>query len=171
MDPQGRGDLRGKMRQALMGRMQKSLNLTDAQVASMEKKMAAHEVEMKGFNDKIEALQPKIQNIMKGSGSPEEKNAKLKPLVDEWFALRHERDIVSRAKFEQSFRTGLDPMQQIRMTMGMQKFRDELKNRLEDRMQPRRPGMDGPGRGRGMDPRDQGGMSQGPGKGWRLRQQ
>ena len=171
MGPQGRGDLRGKMRQALMGRMQKSLNLTDAQVASMEKKMAAHEVEMKGFNDKIEALQPKIQNIMKGSGSPEEKNAKLKPLVDEWFALRHERDIVSRAKFEQSFRTGLDPMQQIRMTMGMQKFRDELKNRLEDRMQPRRPGMDGPGRGRGMDPRDQGGMSQGPGKGWRLRQQ
>lgn len=171
MGSQGRGDLRGKMRQALMGRMQKSLNLTDAQVASMEKKMAAHEVEMKGFNDKIEALQPKIQNIMKGSGSPEEKNAKLKPLVDEWFALRHERDIVSRAKFEQSFRTGLDPMQQIRMTMGMQKFRDELKNRLEDRMQPRRPGMDGPGRGRGMDPRDQGGMSQGPGKGWRLRQQ
>lgn len=166
MDPQGRGDLRGKMRQALMGRMQKSLNLTDAQVASMEKKMAAHEVEMKGFNDKIEALQPKIQNIMKGSGSPEEKNAKLKPLVDEWFALRHERDIVSRAKFEQSFRTDLDPMQQIRMTMGMQKFRDELKNRLEDRMQSRRPGM-----GRGMDPRDQGGMSQGPGKGWRLRQQ
>ena len=171
MGSQGRGDLRGKMRQALMGRMQKSLNLSDAQVASMEKKMAAHEVEMKGFNDKIEALQPKIQNIMKGSGSPEEKNAKLKPLVDEWFALRHERDIVSRAKFEQSFRTGLDPMQQIRMTMGMQKFRDELKNRLEDRMQPRRPGMDGPGRGRGMDPRDQGGMSQGPGKGWRLRQQ
>ncbi len=171
MGSQGRGDLRGKMRQALMKRMQKSLNLTDAQVASMEKKMAAHEVEMKGFNDKIEALQPKIQNIMKGSGSPEEKNAKLKPLVDEWFALRHERDIVSRAKFEQSFRTGLDPMQQIRMTMGMQKFRDELKNRLEDRMQPRRPGMDGPGRGRGMDPRDQGGMSQGPGKGWRLRQQ
>ena len=154
------------MRQALMGRMQKSLNLTDAQVASMEKKMAAHEVEMKGFNDKIEALQPKIQNIMKGSGSPEEKNAKLKPLVDEWFVLRHERDIVSRAKFEQSFRTDLDPMQQMRMTMGMQKFRDELKNRLEDRMQPRRPGM-----GRGMDPRDQDGMSQGPGKGWRPRQQ
>jgi len=166
MGPQGRGDLRGKMRQALMGRMQKSLNLTDAQVASMEKKMAAHEVEMKGFNDKIEALQPKIQNIMKGSGSTEEKNAKLKPLVDEWFALRHERDIVSRAKFEQSFRTGLDPMQQIRMSMGMQKFRDELKNRLEDRMQPRRPGM-----GRGMAPRDQDGMSQGPGKGWRPRQQ
>ena len=166
MGPQGRGDLRGKMRQTLMGRMQKSLNLTDAQVASMEKKMAAHEVEMKGFNDKIEALQPKIQNIMKGSGSTEEKNAKLKPLVDEWFALRHERDIVSRAKFEQSFRTDLDPMQQMRMTMGMQKFRDELKNRLEDRMQPRRPGM-----GRGMDPRDQDGMSQGPGKGWRPRQQ
>ena len=166
MGPQGRGDLRGKMRQTLMGRMQKSLNLTDAQVASMEKKMAAHEVEMKGFNDKIEALQPKIQNIMKGSGSPEEKNAKLKPLVDEWFVLRHERDIVSRAKFEQSFRTDLDPMQQMRMTMGMQKFRDELKNRLEDRMQPRRPGM-----GRGMDPRDQDGMSQGPGKGWRPRQQ
>ena len=166
MGPQGRGDLRGKMRQTLMGRMQKSLNLTDAQVASMEKKMAAHEVEMKGFNDKIEALQPKIQNIMKSSGSPEEKNAKLKPLVDEWFALRHERDIVSRAKFEQSFRMDLDPMQQMRMTMGMQKFRDELKNRLEDRMQPRRPGM-----GRGMDPRDQDGMSQGPGKGWRPRQQ
>ena len=166
MGPQGRGDLRGKMRQTLMGRMQKSLNLTDAQVASMEKKMAAHEVEMKGFNDKIEALQPKIQNIMKSSGSPEEKNAKLKPLVDEWFVLRHERDIVSRAKFEQSFRTDLDPMQQMRMTMGMQKFRDELKNRLEDRMQPRRPGM-----GRGMDPRDQDGMSQGPGKGWRPRQQ
>ena len=119
MGPQGRGDLRGKMRQTLMGRMQKSLNLTDAQVASMEKKMAAHEVEMKGFNDKIEALQPKIQNIMKSSGSPEEKNAKLKPLVDEWFALRHERDIVSRAKFEQSFRTGLDPMQQIRILMSM----------------------------------------------------
>ena len=166
MGPQGRGDLRGKMRQTLMGRMQKSLNLTDAQVASMEKKMAAHEVEMKGFNDKIEALQPKIQNIMKSSGSTEEKNAKLKPLVDEWFVLRHERDIVSRAKFEQSFRTDLDPMQQMRMTMGMQKFRDELKNRLEDRMQPRRPGM-----GRGMDPRDQDGMSQGPGKGWRPRQQ
>ena len=166
MGPQGRGDLRGKMRQTLMGRMQKSLNLTDAQVASMEKKMAAHEVEMKGFNDKIEALQPKIQNIMKSSGSTEEKNAKLKPLVDEWFALRHERDIVSRAKFEQSFRMDLDPMQQMRMTMGMQKFRDELKNRLEDRMQPRRPGM-----GRGMDPRDQDGMSQGPGKGWRPRQQ
>ena len=166
MGPQGRGDLRGKMRQTLMGRMQKSLNLTDAQVASMEKKRAAHEVELKGFNDKIEALQPKIQNIMKGSGSTEEKNAKLKPLVDEWFALRHERDIVSRAKFEQSFRMDLDPMQQMRMTMGMQKFRDELKNRLEDRMQPRRPGM-----GRGMDPRDQDGMSQGPGKGWRPRQQ
>ena len=166
MGPQGRGDLRGKMRQTLMGRMQKSLNLTDAQVASMEKKMAAHEVEMKGFNDKIEALQPKIQNIMKSSGSPEEKTAKLKPLVDEWFVLRHERDIVSRAKFEQSFRTDLDPMQQMRMTMGMQKFRDELKNRLEDRMQPRRPGM-----GRGMDPRDQDGMSQGPGQGWRPRQQ
>jgi hypothetical protein len=147
------GDLRERMRQGLMKRMQKNLNLTDSQVASMEKKLEAREREMKGFNDKIRALQPKIQGIMKGGGSTEEKNAKLKPLVDEWFALRYQRDTVSREQFEQSFRAGLDPMQQVRLTLGMESLRDEMKNRLRDRLQSRPPGMDGPGMGRGMSPR------------------
>jgi len=141
------------MRQGLMKRMQKNLNLTDSQVASMEKKLEAREREVKGFNDKIRALQPKIQGIMKGGGSTEEKNAKLKPLVDEWFALRYQRDTVSREQFEQSFRAGLDPMQQVRLTLGMESLRDEMKNRLRDRLQSRPPGMDGPGMGRGMSPR------------------
>ncbi|MEZ0120877.1 MAG: hypothetical protein SGVNAXEH_001028 [Holophagaceae bacterium] len=147
------GDLRERMRQGLMKRMQKNLNLTDSQVASMEKKLEAREREVKGFNDKIRALQPKIQGIMKGGGSTEEKNAKLKPLVDEWFTLRYQRDTVSREQFEQSFRAGLDPMQQVRLTLGMESLRDEMKNRLRDRLQPRSPGMDGPGMGRGMSPR------------------
>jgi len=147
------GDLRERMRQGLMKRMQKNLNLTDSQVASMEKKLEAREREVKGFNDKIRALQPKIQGIMKGGGSTEEKNAKLKLLVDEWFTLRYQRDTVSREQFEQSFRAGLDPMQQVRLTLGMESLRDEMKNRLRDRLQPRSPGMDGPGMGRGMSPR------------------
>jgi hypothetical protein len=152
-DRKPQGALRERMRQGLMKRMQKNLNLTDSQVASMEKKLEAREREVKGFNDKIRALQPKIQGIMKGAGSTEEKNAKLKPLVDEWFALRYQRDTVSREQYEQNFRAGLDPMQQMRLTLGMESLRDEMKNRLRDRLQPRPPGMDGPGMGRGMSPK------------------
>jgi len=60
---------------------------------------------------------------------------------------------VSREQFEQSFRAGLDPMQQVRLTLGMESLRDEMKNRLRDRLQSRPPRMDGPGMGRGMSPR------------------
>jgi Spy/CpxP family protein refolding chaperone len=156
--PQGKGDLRDTLRRALLKRMQKGLNLTDAQITSIEKKMIAHDAELKGFNDKLEALRPKIQDIMQGNGSTDEKNTKLKPLIEEWFSLRQQRDVVSRSQFEQTIRAGLDPMQQMRLTMGLEKFRDELRNRLEDRLQQRGPGMNRPG------------MNPGPRPGWGGRQ-
>ena len=47
--------------------------------------------------------------------------------------------------------------------MGLEKFRDELRNRLEDRLQQRGPGMNRPGMNRP-------GMNPGPRPGWGGRQ-
>ncbi len=130
---EGRGGMRDKMDPRILMRLQKNLKLTDAQVASMGKVMAAHITEMRVFNDKLRSLGPKMKAIETGGGSSAEKNVKLKSIVDEWFAIRYQRDTVSREKFEQDMRAGLEPMQQMRLVMGLERLRDEMKNRIQQR--------------------------------------
>lgn len=75
-------------------------------------------------------LRDRFNQILMGPDREEEKNAKLKPLLDQFMAIRQQQD-AGRKQFEEDIRQGLTPAQQARLILVM----DEINQRLRDSLQ------------------------------------
>lgn len=66
-----------------------------------------------------------------GPGTEEEKNAKLKPLMDQFISLRSQQD-AGRKQFEEDIRAGLTPAQQARLILVMDEIQQRLRESLRE---------------------------------------
>lgn len=79
----------------------------------------------------IKQLRQQTQNILMGTGSEEEKNARLRPIVERLETLQKEQQ-EARQRFEAEIRESLTPAQQARLIMLVDQFQKELQTALKE---------------------------------------
>ncbi|BDU77210.1 hypothetical protein [Mesoterricola sediminis] len=72
-------------------------------------------------------LRRQFNQILMGPEREEDKNARLRPLIDQFIVLRQQQE-AGRKQFEEDVRAGLTPAQQARLILAM----DEIQQRLRE---------------------------------------
>lgn len=80
-------------------------------------------------------LRQQFNQVLIGPGSDEEKTPRLKPLVEEFFALRKQQ-IELKQKFEEEIRSGLSSAQQVRLILLVDELHRELLQGIREAAQP-----------------------------------
>jgi hypothetical protein len=76
-------------------------------------------------------LRKQFHQILLGPEREEDKNLKLKPLVDQFMAVRRQQE-AGRKQFEEEIRNGLTPAQQARLILVMEEIQQKLREGLRD---------------------------------------
>lgn len=77
------------------------------------------------------SLRRQFNQILMCPGTEEEKNAKIKPLMDQFLALRTQQE-AGRRQFEEDIRAGLTPAQQARLILVMDEIQQKLREGLRE---------------------------------------
>jgi hypothetical protein len=75
-------------------------------------------------------LRAQFNQILMGPEREEEKNLRLKPLMDQFIAVRQLQD-AGRKQFEEDIRAGLTPAQQARLILVMEEIQQKLREGLK----------------------------------------
>jgi hypothetical protein len=70
-----------------------------------------------------------MQACLLGPGSEEEKNVRVRPMIDRYAAL-HRQQEEARLRFEEDLRGMLTPVQQGRFILFMEEFRQHLREAM-----------------------------------------
>lgn len=76
-------------------------------------------------------IRRQFSQILMGPGTEDEKNAKIKPLMDQLVTLRGQQE-AGRRQFEEDVRNGLSPAQQARLILVMDEIQQKLREGLRD---------------------------------------
>lgn len=133
---EGMGQFPGQARPMTFERMAKQMNLSEAQTKSIQTRWDAFTATNRTRMQKNRELTRKIQDITRGPESMDQKNLKLKPLVEEWMTHRREHQ-QARLSLEKDLMVGLTPYQQMRLTIGLEALETAVRNRVGDAMQKR----------------------------------
>lgn len=77
----------------------------------------------------VAELRTRFNQILMSPEREEEKNARLRPLLDQFMALRMQQD-AGRKQFEEEIRQGLTPAQQARLILVMDEIQQKLREGL-----------------------------------------
>lgn len=90
---------------------------------------------------KTRQLRGQLEDILRGPGSEEDKNARVKPVLDQFLVARqHQAD--SRRVFEEEIRTGLTPAQQARLIGMIDEFQRQLQEGMRQAVRQGRMGRE-----------------------------
>ncbi len=145
--PEGEGRLLYQFR---VEHLERNVGLTEDQARSVADRWARFDRELFEKTRQVRELRAQFNDILMGPGSEEEKNAKVKPLLDQFVALRHQQ-MNLKLQFEDDIRARLSPAQQVRLIVQV----DEMQRRMLEVLRQglgNRPGMGlgnrmGPGAG------------------------
>jgi hypothetical protein len=76
-------------------------------------------------------LRAQFNQVLVGPGSEEEKGARVKPLVDQYLALRQQQEEAKR-RFEGEILQTLTPTQQARMILLVDEIQTRIRETLRD---------------------------------------
>ena len=133
--------------------LEQNVGLTEDQARAVAERWARFDRDLFEKTRQIRDLRAQFNDILMGPGTEDEKNARVKPLLDQFVALRHQQ-VNLRMQFEEDIRTRLSPAQQVRLIVQV----DEMQRRMLEVLRQglgNRPGMGpgnrlGPGPGGGM---------------------
>ncbi len=145
--PEGEGRLLYQFR---VEHLERNVGLTEDQARSVADRWARFDRDLFEKTRQVRELRAQFNDILMGPGSEEEKNAKVKPLLDQFVALRHQQ-MNLKLQFEDDIRARLSPAQQVRLIVQV----DEMQRRMLEVLRQglgNRPGMGlgnrmGPGAG------------------------
>jgi hypothetical protein len=133
MEVQGEdGPLARQMMGFRIRQLRDVMGLTEAQAASIADRWAIHDREVIQNTRQLNQLREQFRGILLGPGSEEDKNLKLKPLLDQFLELRR-KQMDSRARFETDIRAGLSIAQQARLIMLVEEFTRRLQEGMANR--------------------------------------
>jgi Spy/CpxP family protein refolding chaperone len=99
-----------------MERLQQSLGITEEKAKGIADRWASFDVDNRDHRQRMKQLHQQVNSLLLGPLSEEEKNLKIRPLVEQFSALRLSQEALRR-KFEEDIRGMLTPAQQGRFIL------------------------------------------------------
>jgi hypothetical protein len=134
--PEGEGRLLYQFR---VEHLERNVGLTEDQARSVADRWARFDRDLFEKTRQVRELRAQFNDILMGPGTEEEKNARVKPLLDQFVALRHQQ-MNLKMQFEDDIRAHLSPAQQVRLIVQV----DEMQRRMLEVLRQglgNRPGM------------------------------
>ncbi len=120
-----------RLYQVRVNRIQQVLGLPEDRARALAERWARWDQEHMSRGGQVGDLRKQFHQVLMSSDREEDKNAKLKPLVDQFMAIRREQE-ASRKQFEEEIRNGLTPAQQARLILVMEEIQQKLREGLRD---------------------------------------
>lgn len=121
-----------------MDQLQQSVGLPESQARAVVDRWARYDLDQFEKARQIHQIRRQFNDILLGPGTEEDKNAKVRPLLEQFVELRHQQAGL-KLKFEEDIRAKLSPAQQVRLILHV----EEMQRRVADALRqgfPNRPG-------------------------------
>jgi hypothetical protein len=110
-----------------MDQLQQSVGLPEAQARVVVDRWARYDLDQFEKTRQIQQLRRRFNDILLGPGAEEEKNAKVRPLLEQFVELRRQQAEL-KLRFEDDIRAKLSPAQQVRLILHV----EEMQRRMVD---------------------------------------
>ncbi len=97
-----------------LDQLQQSVGLPEEQARAVVERWSRYDREQFEKTQQIQQIRRQFNDILLGPGSEEEKNAKVRPMLDHFVDLRRQQADL-KFKFEDDIRGKLSPAQQVRL--------------------------------------------------------
>jgi hypothetical protein len=111
-----REEIMARLHKMRMERLQQSLGVSEEKARAIADRWAAFDLDSRGNRLRMRRLHQQVNGILMSPLSENEKNARIRPLVDQFQALRQQQQELKR-KFEDEIRATLTPAQQGRFLL------------------------------------------------------
>lgn len=132
-----------------MEQLQQTVGLPEDQARTVVERWSRYDREQFDKTQQIQQIRRKFNDILLGPGSEDEKNAKVRPLLDQFVELRRQQADL-KFKFEEDIRARLSPAQQVRLITHVEEMQRRMLEALRQGGVGGRPGLLRPGLGGGM---------------------
>lgn len=121
-----------RLHQIRVERLQQALGISPEKAGEIADRWGRLDVENSDRHQRMRQLHQQINGILLSSANEEEKNAKIRPLVDQVTTLRQEQNDTKR-KFEDEIRASLTPAQQGRFLIAVEEIQRALMEAIKER--------------------------------------
>lgn len=129
-----------------MEQLQQTVGLPEEQARAVVDRWSRYDREQFDKTQQIRELRRRFNDILLGPGSEEEKNAKVRPLLEQFVELRRQQADL-KFRFEDDIRAKLSPAQQVRLILQVEEMQrrvvEALKEGFANRPGGLRPGLGG----------------------------
>jgi hypothetical protein len=112
-----------------MEQLQQSVGLPELQARTVVERWSRYDLDQFEKTRQIQQIRRRFNDILLGPGGEEEKNAKVKPLLEQFVDLRRQQAELKQ-KFEEDIRARLSPAQQVRLILHV----EEMQRRVVEAM-------------------------------------
>jgi hypothetical protein len=135
MAPPGRAaqesHLMAQFYQLRVTRIQLTLGFSEDRARALAERWGRWDRDFIGRARQLIALRGQLNQVLVGAGSEEDKNAKVKPLLDQFLELRQEQEAGKR-QFEGEVLKSLSPAQQARMILLVEDIQGRIRETLRE---------------------------------------
>ena len=126
-----------------MEQLQQSVGLPEDQARAVVERWARYDRDQFDKTQQIDQVRRRFNDILMGPGTEEEKNLRVRPLLEQFVELRRQK-VDLKFRFEEDIRAKLSPAQQVRLILHVEEIQrrvaDALKQGIANR-QGLRPGL------------------------------
>jgi len=122
-----------------LDQLQQSVGLPEVQARAVVDRWSRYDLDQFEKARQIQQIRRRFNDILMGPGAEEDKNAKVRPLLDQFIELRRQQADL-KMKFEEDIRAKLSPAQQVRLILHV----EEMQRRVADALKQglgNRPGL------------------------------
>lgn len=134
------GPLADRLFQMRMSRIQQNLGLSEERAKAITMRWKQYDGEFLDGAKRMDPLREKFNRILRCPSSEEEKNNRLKPLLEQFLVIHADQER-ARRRFEEDMRANLSPAQQVRLILLMEDLHHELGEILREAVREHRKGQ------------------------------
>jgi len=116
-------------------RLQQSLGVSEEKAKAIADRWAQFDLDSRDNRQRTRQLQQQINAVLLSPVPEAEKNARIRPLVDQLSASRQQQQDLKR-RFEQDIQSGLTPAQQGRFILVVEEIQRAILQAIKDRRGP-----------------------------------
>lgn len=124
--------------QLRLQRIQDALGLSEDRAKTLAERWARYDQDFMQRAKELGKLRARFNDILLSPGSEDDKNARIKPLVDQFLDLRRQQ-MDLKAHFEEEIRSGLTPAQQVRFILLVDDLTRQIREGIRETLREGRP--------------------------------
>jgi len=132
-----RDRLMARIHQLRMARIQLSLGVPEDKARTLSDRWADFDQDSMGRRQEMKRLRERVNDILVGPGSEEQKNTQIHPMVEQLTALQRQQQDAKRV-FEEDIRASLTPAQQGRFMLLQEEFEKSLQAAIAEQRREKR---------------------------------